>query len=1205
VNGTTAGGGSTAGSDLCCNGKIKIEIPRDLPCKDLIPVDLAIKKTGGTTPAPDVPAYAFHLTVTNEGPAYTAAPGALTVTDVVPAGMVFNSVTGTGWTCVPSINVPAGVTVTCHNTAAMNLAAGPAAPVGVIDITATALGNAPFPDFTNCGKVGLDSASGAADQVEQNNRSCVTVSKNPKKSDLKIEKTGLKDCVANTPCPFTITITSVGQPYNGNVLIADVLTPNNAWPITSVVPNVCGSALTNMPFACVANLNLAADTPYVITVTVNPVTVQALEQDENCVTAALVGSNVPVGPISPADVKALGDSGQLGKPVQSCWAFTEHPVTTGGGGEKSDISLVKSWNAGENALAGKFTLKVKNEAATNIASPQVIKIVDQVPAGMTITSVDSSVGTNWTCAPSTIIGPATLTCTYGGLMPIAVGATFPDLVLNATLAAVTPPAPAAYSNCATGNVHADANAQAPLEDVNPANNKGCVSVIPDLIDVVNPPGYSPACGTNVIFVVDVSGSITAAGQAIYVQLALNNALAQFNNVNASGVQSQAAVITFSNSATVVSPMSAATFSTSPSLSYSMTFGGETNWEAAMAAASTMAASAPSPTMIVFITDGIPNKYIDAGGGVASTTDSILATNEAIPYVNAIYGSGVPIIGFGIGGVSTYLDALLNTTTVPSSFGALSGDLGAFGQKMCPDIRLSKSMYPAATNYYNNPGPHSVAITLTATSTAGALTNVKVKDVLPPELTTPTSADPNVTIAGSAINWTLPALAANSTTTTTINAVIVPPTLDCNWKNIKNDAQVISTDQPVHSVPNNMPATGPHEHDEATAVTQISNCKPIVQTGSPYLQVSKSSMESCYPVGQQATVSGTSPCAFTVTVSAVNGPFTGNVNFGDAVFSDPGLTPVSSALSSVVVTGSAGVIPAPASMCAANFTALPATCTETGVTMPAGGSITIKYNLAAPPSLVAGGYKNCFKAAQDTVAAQAWTDYNGVTPGNYTQFAWGYCNSFGVPGATVKIAKPKLNCDLRTTKLANDLCRCIIQGQTPISQTACGCPKGTELQKGQCVKPKPDCSQGSRFNDARNRCEPICKNGQEYNASRNVCVTPKPDCRQGTRYNPATNSCVIVKPVCKRGQKYDAATNRCINVRPVCEPGTQYNPKRNTCVPVEQRCPGGTIKVRGQCIEIPRCRFPQIPVPGTGICVNPFGGGGKPPPRADGGAVPGL
>jgi Domain of unknown function DUF11 len=805
VSGTTAGGGSAQGSDLCCNGKIKVEIPKDLPCKDLIPVDLAIKKTGGTTPAPDVPAYAFHLTVTNEGPAYTAAPGALTVTDVVPAGMVFNSVAGTGWTCMPSTNVPAGVTVTCHNTAAMNLAAGPAAPVGVIDITATALGNAPFPDFTNCGKVGLESTSGAADSVAENNRSCVTVSKNPKKSeikinkicdpvtefigainhfeakchitvtstgpqtgtivvseamtggtvlsatapapwncttancningsllnqtssssvidivvkinqgekaarncarlsqtnanpiescvdiptdpkkpvDLKIEKTGLKDCVANAPCPFTVTITSVGQPYNGNILLYDVLTPNVAWLVTSIVPNVCGTSVPTMPFGCVANLNLAANTPFSFVVTLNPVTPGALESDENCITIATIGSNVPTGSISLPELKALADASGTGKPTSSCWRFNNVPPNN--------------------------------------------------PSSLTVTK---------TCDPA-------------------------------------------------------------------------------------------------------------------VQI--------------------------------------------------------------------------------------------PGSKMASAMCHITVTGS---------GNLPPVI------------------QVNESFNGLGN----------------------AAN----------------------------------QMTTVTSAQ----------NWGHPPLPI-------ADGVVAPFTL---------------------------------------------------------------------PGADLLAAGGTSTIDVKIQLFDL-GTATESKNCVDAAGTDPAGTPL---------------VPA--------------------VTAP---KVCVNLTATQPPVII-----------------------KPVDTG------------------------PK--CDLRTTKLVNDTCRCIIQGQTPISQTACGCPKGTELQRGQCVKPKPDCSQGSRFNDARNRCEPICNNGQEYNASRNVCLTPKPVCRQGTRYNPATNSCVIDKPVCKRGQKYDAATNRCINVRPVCEPGTQYNPKRNTCVPVEQRCPGGTIKVRGLCVEIPRCKFPQIPIPGTGICVNPFGGGGKPPQKPDGGAVPGL
>ncbi len=1014
VSGTTAGGGSVQGSDLCCNGKIKIEIPKDLPCKDLTPVDLAIKKTGGTSPAPDVPDYAFHLAITNEGPAYTAAIGMLTVTDVVPAGMKFTTVTPpAGWSCSPNTNVPAGTTITCHNTVAMNLPAGPAAALGTINIAAVALGPMPFPDFTNCADVGLDAGSGATDTLPPNNHSCVTVSKNPKKThveiektcepaklgfgggvvapkweaichikvstmgvitqpinisesfngsgsvnyvsspdpwacspllstmpaplnctlpantltgptnvsiidvkvifpnippikpitncasgtynnhsidsscaqivtpqesalkvvkicdpvtevvgainhfeakchitvtstgaqsgtiiiseamtggtvisatapapwncttancningsalnqaasttvidvvvqlgqgqtsarncarlsqtnanpiescvdivtnpknpDLKITKSGLKDCKDNTPCPFTVTITSIGQPYNGNVLLYDVLTPNNLWPVTSIVPNVCGASIPTMPFGCVANLNLAADTPFSFVVTLNPVTPGPLEQNENCISVATVGSNVPTGPMSLPDLQNLAHAQGTGRPTQSCW-----PFTSTGDPKTGTLTIVK--NAidyfGKHITTVNFPAKV---TCGSVITP--IIVADGVPYVQT----GIPLGTNCSVVEQ-FTNPPTGACPQG-------------------------------------------------------QNTGWVTT------------YNPT--TPVV--------ITATG----------------------------ATITITNK--------------------------------------------------VVCEGAVPrDMYVK----------KVVVNNAPLPLTGMVYD----------------ITSTCTNTTQPTGFAHfVDGQTTIF-------------------HHYEAGMSCTLSESIPATTACGKDTPVWTTTYSPAQTVALTSAGETVTV------------------TNTLNCIAVklPPV-------------VITTPKP-----------------------------------------------------------------------------------------------------------------------------------------------------------------------------------------------------------------PVLNCDERTTKLVNDTCRCIIQGQTPISQTACGCPKGTELQKGQCVKPKPVCPQGTRFNDGRNRCEPICRDGQEYNPGRNLCLTPKPVCRQGTHYNPATNFCVVDKPVCKRGQKYDAATNRCINVRPVCEPGTQYNPKRNTCVPIEQRCPPGTLKVRGLCVEIPRCRFPQIPIPGTGICVNPFGGGGRPPPRTDGGAVPGL
>ena len=174
TNETKVGGGGAPGIDQCCSGEIKLVMPE---CKkpDDQKIDLAVVKTGGTSPVPQVNGYAFHLAVTSVGTPFSGA-NAITVTDVVPAGMTFNSATGTNWTCA-TLPAAAGSTITCTYTGA-----GPTAPnqsLGTIDIVATAMGSAPFPPFTNCAMVGLKPGSGLSDGNPPNDKSCVTVTKPP------------------------------------------------------------------------------------------------------------------------------------------------------------------------------------------------------------------------------------------------------------------------------------------------------------------------------------------------------------------------------------------------------------------------------------------------------------------------------------------------------------------------------------------------------------------------------------------------------------------------------------------------------------------------------------------------------------------------------------------------------------------------------------------------------------------------------------------------------------------------------------------------------------------------------------------------------------------------------------------------------------------------------------------------------------------
>jgi uncharacterized repeat protein (TIGR01451 family) len=1492
VSGTTAGGGSASGSDLCCNGKIKIEIPKDLPCKDLIPVDLAIKKTGGTTPAPDVPAYAFHLTVTNEGPAYTAAPGALMVTDVVPAGMVFNSVTGTGWTCLPSTNVPAGVTVTCHNTVAMNLAAGPAAPVGVIDITATALGNAPFPDFTNCGKVGLDSASGAADTVPQNNRSCVTVSKNPKKSeikinkicdpvtevigainhfeakchitvtstgpqsgtivvseamtggtvlsatapapwncttancningtllnqtssstvidivvkinqgekaarncarlsqtnanpiescvdipsdpkkpvDLKIEKTGAAECFPNAPCTFTVTLTSIGQPYNGNVVLADAITPSVAWPVISIAPNVCGASIGLTPFACVANMNLAADVPFSFTVTLqspNPVALQ----NENCITVAAVGSGTSVGELTPAEIQDLKNKGLfISKPVQSCWRFTEPPVDT-----QSSQTIKKVCDPATEVIGAINRFEAKCHITVTTTGPQTgtVSFGEALTGNGTITSIASTATPAWTCMPTgcNIAGSAlnqtsstsnidvTVSFPNGG--SVVEGKNCAQMTANQVPFGAPSCAPFTKSNSAfTMNVTKTCDAFTMLTATGPWVGQCHITVttsggpLPPYIDVTeslqssntsNPNGPAATTGfqSSDPWVCTNVGSGAPANTPLHCVIAGSGFPASGTSVINVNVYVPIGTVSgeVQNCATAAANQTpqqpAVPAMVSNQSCVPLPGGPKPPVDSDMYIKKIVVNHAPLPLtgMVYDITSQCTNStqptgfahFVDGqtvlfhhyeAGMTCNLSEQIPATTACgkdTPVWSTTYSQQNPVVLSPNGETVTVTNTLNCKPIDPPASNPIKVKKVVINNAPAPvgDLQFPITVTCVKGNngeVLDNDATHTVAdgqtvdylpyaAGFTCSAHEGTIPPTNACGKQTPVWTTAYATQPLLmTPAGETIMVTntlncKPQVIDEATGPILVPDVAVEPGIDVVKHVINNTGAVLPDMEFAFGIDCSGKTPGGILISDGQTVhvplpANMGNCE--VKEGDP---TSATSAGVC-PVGMVPSwATSYSPSA---VVSSTNGS---TVIITNTVHCEPAPPPKPLLIKKVVVNNAPNAIgdidydfniQCPSlpmhSIFLKNgetkeaFQYIPgAVCsiTEGGVASPTDGYYPratdacgflhrAKWTVSFSVPSTGGGYPtaNGFPTANVTMvpggqtitvtntldcefgiykAAQcdpATTNKEGDScvckfP-NMTQVSPLACGcaagsnlaagqgcikqepapqpivteppvKVDIPPVIITPPKPPvLNCDERTTKLVNGQCRCIIQGQTPISKTACGCPKGTELQKGQCVKPKPVCPQGTRFNDGRKRCEPICRDGQEYNASRNVCLTPKPVCRQGTHYNPATNSCVIDKPVCKRGQKYDAATNRCINVRPVCEPGTQYNPKRNTCVPVEQRCPGGTIKVRGQCIEIPRCRFPQIPVPGTGICVNPFGGGGKPPPRTDGGAVPGL
>jgi len=328
-------------------------------------VDLSISKTS-TSPMTVGQNATYLLDVTNLGPSVTT--GAITVTDVLPAGLTYVSAAGAGFSCSA-----VGQTVTCT-------APGPMTVGQSVGITLTvAVGSAAVPTVTNTATVAT-----LGDNNPSNNSSSVSTNV-ASGVDLAISKVA-GALVTGTNGTFTLDVRNVGTgATTGTITVTDNLA--NGLTYVSATGNGFSCSVAGQLVTCTRAATLAPGQSVSLTLTV-AVSATAGTAIANTATVSTPGdSNLP------------NNSASVG------------PVTVGT--PAPDLAIAKSVSgtivAGGNAT---FVITINNQGQGSTTGP--IIVTDNLAPGLTYVSAS---GTGWSCQAVAQV----VTCTNPG--PLAPGAT--------------------------------------------------------------------------------------------------------------------------------------------------------------------------------------------------------------------------------------------------------------------------------------------------------------------------------------------------------------------------------------------------------------------------------------------------------------------------------------------------------------------------------------------------------------------------------------------------------------------------------------------------------------------------------------------------------------------------------------------------------------------------------------------------------------
>ncbi|MDP9053634.1 MAG: hypothetical protein M3N93_04940, partial [Acidobacteriota bacterium] len=334
----------------------------------------------------------FTLQVSNAAGGASAAIGAVTVTDAVPAALTVTSATGAGWNCAATV----GQNVSCTNTAAIT-ASGNSSITVAVNVSASATNGSNTAQITtlNCAPGG----AGGAGCSSPAPYTLPVTSPPTTLPDMTISKTHTGTVFApNSSVTFTLTASNVGTgATSGTVTVQDNL------PSGLTATAIGGTGWSCLPIPalqCTRSDSLGvgqAYPPIGVTATIAPTATGTLVNN----------ANVSGGGETNLNNDQASDSILVLVPDMTI--TKSHTGTSFSPGGSVTFSLVAS-NVGQGPTLGAVTVS------------------DSLPAGLSATAISG--GATWSCTLSP------LTCTTNAVL--AAGAAYPAISVTATITQTTP-----------------------------------------------------------------------------------------------------------------------------------------------------------------------------------------------------------------------------------------------------------------------------------------------------------------------------------------------------------------------------------------------------------------------------------------------------------------------------------------------------------------------------------------------------------------------------------------------------------------------------------------------------------------------------------------------------------------------------------------------------------------------------------------------